>query len=156
MKRDQLVALGAEFGERLETIEARIHFLAGRPFNVASPKELQVILFEERGLKPIKKTKTGFSTDADTLEALSAVDPLPGQILAYRTLAKLKSTYADTLPEMIHPKTGSIHTSFHQAVTATGRLSSNHPNLQNIPIRGGRTSNPLLFCSTTRKCIPVL
>lgn len=130
-----LASLSKEFGSRLEEIEGRIFFLAGREFTIGSPKQLQKILFEERGLKPVKKTKTGFSTDAETLEALALVDPLPAQILAYRSLAKLKSTYVDTLPAMTSPRTGRVHTSFHQAVTATGRLSSNNPNLQNIPIR---------------------
>ena len=132
---DKLNALSVEFTTRLSEIEERIYFLAGHEFTINSPKQLQVVLFEERGLKPIKKTKTGYSTDADTLEQLAAIDPLPAQILQYRALAKLKSTYVDALPKVVHSKTGRIHTSFHQAGTSTGRLSSNNPNLQNIPIR---------------------
>jgi DNA polymerase-1 len=93
------------------------------------------VLFEERGLAPTKKTKTGHSTDADTLEKLAKVDPLPARIVEYRGLTKLKGTYVDTLPDAVSPITGRVHTSFHQAVAATGRLSSNNPNLQNIPIR---------------------
>jgi DNA polymerase-1 len=130
-----LRSLSVELAERIAQSEQTIYGLAGREFTINSPKQLSVILFEERGLTPIKKTKTGFSTNADTLEQLAAVDPLPAEILQYRTLAKLKNTYVDTLPDTVSAISGRIHTSFHQAVTATGRLSSNSPNLQNIPIR---------------------
>ncbi len=138
--RAHLSSLSAEMGERLAALEAQIHELAGQPFNVASPKQLQEILFvklrlhEELGLKRLKKTKTGFSTDAEVLETMSE-HPLPAAILEHRQLAKLKGTYADTLPGLIHPVTGRIHTSFNQAVASTGRLSSSDPNLQNIPNR---------------------
>jgi DNA polymerase-1 len=112
-----------------------IYTLAGTEFNINSPKQLADILFVKLGLTPVKKTKTGFSTDVDVLEELAHVHPLPAEILKYRTLAKLKSTYVDALPAMINPRTGRLHTSLNQTVTATGRLSSSEPNLQNIPIR---------------------
>ncbi len=133
--REALLSLGVELGARIETAEAAIYEEAGKTFNINSTKQLQVILFEERGLTPIKKTKTGFSTAAAVLEQLAAGgDDLCQLILDYRSLAKLKSTYVDALPGHIAAD-GRIHTSFHQAVAATGRLSSNDPNLQNIPIR---------------------
>lgn len=112
-----------------------IYGLAGTEFNINSPKQLADILFVKLGLTPIKKTKTGFSTDVDVLEELAHIHPLPAEILKYRTLSKLKSTYVDALPAMINPRTGRLHTSLNQTVTATGRLSSSEPNLQNIPIR---------------------
>jgi DNA polymerase-1 len=120
-----------------ETAEIResIYELAGEEFNINSPKQLAEVLFTRIGLTPVKRTKTGLSTDVDVLEELSHVHPLPGEILRYRTLAKLKSTYVDALPAMINPATGRLHTSLNQAVTATGRLSSSEPNLQNIPVR---------------------
>ena len=116
-------------------IVARIYELAGTEFNINSPKQLADILFVKLQLTPTKKTKTGFSTNVDVLEDLAHLHPLPAEILKYRTLAKLKSTYIDALPAMIHPATGRLHTSFNQTVAATGRLSSSDPNLQNIPIR---------------------
>ena len=132
---EALAELGTELGERIATTREAIHAEAGREFNVNSTKQLATILFEERGLTPVKKTKTGFSTAAAVLEQLAADgDRLCTLILEYRTLAKLKSTYVDALPSHIAAD-GRIHTSFHQAVAATGRLSSNEPNLQNIPIR---------------------
>jgi DNA polymerase-1 len=112
-----------------------IYELAGAEFNINSPKQLADILFVKLGLTPLKKTKTGYSTDVDVLEELAHVHPLPAEILKYRTLSKLKSTYVDALPEMINPRTGRLHTSLNQTVAATGRLSSSEPNLQNIPIR---------------------
>ncbi|MEC7240892.1 MAG: DNA polymerase I [Myxococcota bacterium] len=132
---EQLKSLSVELGERIEGLEASIYREAGREFTINSPKQLQVILFEELGLTPIKKTKTGFSTDAETLKALASEHLLPKLILQYRELAKLKSTYVDALPLAVSATTGRIHTSFHQAVAATGRLASNNPNLQNIPSR---------------------
>jgi DNA polymerase-1 len=116
-------------------IVTSIYELAGTEFNINSPKQLADILFVRLRLTPVKKTKTGFSTDVDVLEELSSAHPLPAEILKYRTLAKLKSTYVDALPAMINPRTGRLHTSLNQTVTATGRLSSSEPNLQNIPIR---------------------
>jgi DNA polymerase-1 len=112
-----------------------IYKLAGSEFNINSPKQLADILFVKLGLTPVKRTKTGFSTDVDVLEELAAVHPLPAEILKYRTLSKLKSTYVDALPQLINPRTNRLHTSLNQTVTATGRLSSSEPNLQNIPIR---------------------
>ncbi len=127
--------LSTEFAGRMAEIEAKIYEAAGSTFNIASPKQLRVILFETLGLPVIKKTKSGPSTDMSVLNALSDQHALPGLILDYRSLAKLKSTYVDALPRMIHHRTGRVHTDYQQAVAATGRLSSSNPNLQNIPIR---------------------
>jgi DNA polymerase-1 len=132
---DALRALSDELGERLRQEEQRCHALAGVVFNVGSTQQLAEVLFERLGLKGGKRTKTGWSTDADTLDKLREEHPLPEAVLAWRELQKLKGTYADALPEAVHPKTGRIHTNFRQAVAATGRLSSYDPNLQNIPIR---------------------
>ena len=129
----------AEFSRELELAIERatreIYRLAGEEFNIGSPKQLATILFEKLKLPPVKKTKTGYSTDADVLEQLAIGHELPAKIIEHRTLAKLKSTYADALPLLVNPGTGRIHTSFNQLVAATGRLSSSNPNLQNIPIR---------------------
>jgi DNA polymerase I len=119
----------------IAVIEKTIYELAGMEFNINSPKQLAEILFGKLQLTPVKRTKTGFSTNVDVLEELAHLHPLPAEILKYRTLAKLKSTYVDALPLMINPRTGRLHTSLNQTVTATGRLSSSEPNLQNIPIR---------------------
>ncbi|HEX8948960.1 MAG TPA: DNA polymerase I, partial [Dissulfurispiraceae bacterium] len=128
--------LSKELERELETLQSRIYTLAGETFNINSPRQLGKVLFENIGLKPTKKTKTGYSTSMDVLEELAKFHELPGEILNYRTLHKLKTTYADTLPKLVNPRTGRIHTSFNQSVTATGRLSSSDPNLQNIPVRG--------------------
>lgn len=121
---------------RLAELEQKAHDIAGEPFNLSSTKQLQTILFEKQGIKPLKKTPGGApSTSEEVLEELALDYPLPKVILQYRGLAKLKSTYTDKLPLMINPKTGRVHTSYHQAVAATGRLSSTDPNLQNIPVR---------------------
>lgn len=130
-----LRSLSQRYGRRLAQLEAEIHALAGHPFNIASPRQLAQVLFAELGLPVIARTKTGPSTDADVLEELAQRHPLPARIIEYRQFAKLKSTYVDALPEMVNPDTGRVHASFHQAVAATGRLSSSDPNLQNIPIR---------------------
>lgn len=130
-----LKKLSAQMEEEIGKLESRIHELAGGPFNVNSTKQLQEILFEKMKIKPVKKTKTGFSTDVDVLEKLSGEHEIASQLLRYRVLTKLKGTYVDALPEMVHPKTGRIHSDLNQAVAATGRLSSNNPNLQNIPIK---------------------
>jgi DNA polymerase-1 len=114
---------------------ANIYKMAGGEFNINSPKQLSEVLFERLGLPVIKKTKTGISTDMAVLERLSLEHPLPKELLRYRELSKLKSTYIDALPELVNTKTGRVHTSFNQTVTATGRLSSSNPNLQNIPIK---------------------
>ncbi len=127
--------LSVQYEEELSRIETEIYALAGEEFLVSSPKQLQHILFEKLKLPPLKKTKTGFSTDEKVLEQLSAQHELPAAILAYRRLAKLKSTYVDALPRLVNPETGRIHPSFHQTGAATGRLSCTDPNLQNIPIR---------------------
>ena len=127
--------LHQEIQVRLGELETEIHSLAGAPFNINSPKQLQVVLFDQIGLKPIKKTKTGYSTNESVLEQLKHEHPLPEKILEYRMLEKLRGTYVEALPKCIHPETGKIHTSFNQAVAATGRLASSNPNLQNIPVR---------------------
>ncbi len=125
-----------ELSARLDTLEKEAYDLAGEEFNLASPKQLGVIFFEKLGLPIIKKTKSGApSTAEEVLQELALDYPLPKLILEYRGLAKLKSTYTDKLPKMIATQTGRVHTSYHQAVTATGRLSSSNPNLQNIPIK---------------------
>ncbi|HEY2454829.1 MAG TPA: DNA polymerase I [Scandinavium sp.] len=126
----------AELATRLVELEQKAHEFAGEAFNLSSPKQLQTILFEKQGIKPLKKTPGGApSTSEEVLEELALDYPLPKVILEYRGLAKLKSTYTDKLPLMINEKTGRVHTSYHQAVAATGRLSSTDPNLQNIPVR---------------------
>ncbi|MCQ9206341.1 MAG: DNA polymerase I [Omnitrophica bacterium] len=130
-----LAALSAEMEEEIKKLEKKIFSLAGEEFNIRSPKQLQVIFFEKLKMPIIKKTKTGASTDEEVLRTLSADWELPKEILRYRELAKLKSTYVDNVPGLINERTGRIHTSFNQAVTATGRLSSSGPNLQNIPIK---------------------
>lgn len=132
---DFLKLMSKKLGIDMAGIEKTIYELAGTEFNINSPKQLADILFVKLKLTPTKKTKTGFSTNVDVLEELASVHPLPAEVLKYRTLAKLKSTYIDALPLMINPKTGRLHTSLNQTVTATGRLSSSEPNLQNIPIR---------------------
>ncbi len=130
-----LAELSDEYESQLAGIEGRIFDLAGETFQVSSPKQLQRILFEKLKLPVIKKTKTGYSTDEGVLEQLAGHHDLPCEVLAYRRLAKLKSTYIDALPPLVNPATGRIHPTFHQSGAATGRLSSSHPNVQNIPIR---------------------
>ncbi|MGI9246363.1 MAG: DNA polymerase I, partial [Steroidobacteraceae bacterium] len=125
-----------ELSQGLVELERRAHAIAGRPFNVESPKQLREVLFNELGLPVKRKTPSGDpSTAEDVLEELAEEFELPRVIMEYRGLAKLRSTYTDRLPEQINPRTGRVHTSYHQAVAATGRLSSTDPNLQNIPIR---------------------
>jgi len=136
INKGRLEELSKELNRDLGIIESKIYNIAGESFNINSPQQLQKILFEKIGLKPLKKTKTGYSTGMDVLEELSKTHELPMEILNYRTLYKLKTTYVDALPKLIDKKTGRTHTSFNQTVTATGRLSSSEPNLQNIPIRG--------------------
>ncbi len=131
-----LTELSAEFGAKMIEIEGRAHKQAGQPFNLSSPKQIQEVLFEKQGLKPVKKTPGGApSTDEESLAELALDHPLPKLILEYRGLAKLKSTYTDKLPAMINRRTGRVHTSYGQATAVTGRLASTDPNLQNIPIR---------------------
>ncbi len=127
--------LSVKYGELLARVESEIYELAGRQFNIGSPKQLQQILFDEHKLPVLKRTKSGGSTDADVLEELARLHPLPAKIIEYRQYAKLKSTYVDALPQLVHPETRRVHASFNQVVAATGRLSSHDPNLQNIPVR---------------------
>ncbi len=131
----QLKNMSAEIEQLMSLTEEKIYLLAGEKFNINSPKQLQVILFEKLNLPRGKKTKEGYSTNVDVLMNLAVSHELPGEILSYRTMAKLKSTYIDALPLLVNPETGRVHTSYNQTVTATGRLSSSNPNLQNIPIR---------------------
>ena len=128
-------AMSTEFGAAMRDLEARIHAAAGHGFNVASTRELAHVLFVELGLPVVKRLKTGPSTDQDVLEKLAEDHPLPRLVLEHRSLSKLKGTYVDALPALIDPADGRIHTTFNQAGAATGRLSSQDPNLQNIPIR---------------------
>lgn len=132
-----LSRLGHELADRLTQLRDQIHREAGRPFNIDSTRQIAEVLFDERKLAVVKRTKTGRSTDAEVLEVLAeqTQDPIPRLILDYRELTKLKSTYIDALPQMICTKTGRIHPSFNQTVAVTGRLSCSDPNLQNIPIR---------------------
>jgi DNA polymerase-1 len=131
-----LAELSAEFGAKMIDIEKSAHEQAGQPFNLSSPKQIQEILFDKQGLKPVKKTPGGApSTDEESLAELALDHPLPKLILEYRGLAKLKSTYTDKLPLMVNRNTGRVHTSYGQATAVTGRLASTDPNLQNIPIR---------------------
>jgi DNA polymerase-1 len=136
----RLGELSERYTARMAELEQEIYKLAGREFNIASPKQLATILFDELRLPVISKTKTGPSTDADVLEELGRRTDLPGhklpaKIIEFRQYAKLKGTYVDALPQLVNPRTGRVHCSLHQAVAATGRLSSSDPNLQNIPIR---------------------
>ncbi|MCX7835789.1 MAG: DNA polymerase I [bacterium] len=136
--REVLKKLSIEFSQEQKELEKEIFRLVGHPFNLSSPIQLSKVLFEELQLKPVKKTKTGYSTNEEVLEKLAELDPtvpVPKLLLRYRMLAKLLNTYIDALPKIIHPITQRVHTNFNQAVTATGRLSSTEPNLQNIPIR---------------------
>jgi len=135
--KDRLNILSKSFEHQLDEIEKRIYSVAGEEFNIKSSQQLGKILFEKLELPVQKKTKkkTGYSTDVDVLTTLASLHELPAMILRHRTLAKLKSTYADALIDLINPETGRIHTSYNQTVTATGRLSSSDPNLQNIPVR---------------------
>ncbi|MFQ5489342.1 MAG: DNA polymerase I [Phycisphaerae bacterium] len=132
-----LASMSEQMARRMGELTKTIHGLAGHPFNIDSTKQLANVLFDEQHLPVIRKTKTGRSTDADTLETLQRTtdNPIPPLILEYRELAKLKGTYVDTLPQMICPRTGRIHAGFHQTGAVTGRLSSSDPNLQNVPIR---------------------
>ncbi len=134
---DLLRSLGGSIGDRLVELTGELHQRVGHPFNLDSPKQLSAVLFDELGFHSVKKTKTGRSTDAETLEALAAQTdhPVPRLLLEYRELSKLKGTYVDTLPKMVCRRTGRVHASFHQTGAITGRLSSSDPNLQNIPIR---------------------
>ncbi|MBI5235553.1 MAG: DNA polymerase I [Deltaproteobacteria bacterium] len=132
----QLKMLSDELAHAMNVCEGRIYALAGFEFNINSPKQLSQALFERLGLKPVRKTKTGFSTDEEVLKRLASQHDVPGLIITYRQTAKLKSTYVDALINLADPQTSRVHTSFNQTVTLTGRLSSSRPNLQNIPTSG--------------------
>ena len=132
---ERLASLRTVFAARIATLQTEIIEIAGESFNLDSPKQLQVILYEKLKLPVVKKTQTGASTDAEVLQQLAIYHPLPVKLLEYRQLTKLVSTYVDALPQLVCPKTGRVHTSFRQDVAATGRLSSTDPNLQNIPVR---------------------
>ena len=132
---DRLSDLGTELGQQIDDLEAGIYAAAGRRFTIGSPQQLAQVLYDEMGFASGRRTKTGRSTDAQALEALRGAHPIVEQLLAWRQLTKLKSTYVDSLPQLVDPEDGRVHTSFNQAVAATGRLSSSDPNLQNIPIR---------------------
>ena len=132
---ERLDLLAKGFSERLEVSGEKIYQMAGEPFNINSPQQLGRILFDKLGLPMGKKTKTGYSTSMEVLSSLSPHHPLPGEVLNYRSLMKMKNTYVDALPRMVNPDTGRIHTSYNQTATVTGRLSSSEPNLQNIPVR---------------------
>jgi DNA polymerase-1 len=132
---DYLRQLGNEVARTVEVLEREIHEAVGTPFNIGSPKQLAEVLFGKLSLPVLRKSKTGPSTDADVLEELATLHPIPAKVVEYRGLTKLKSTYIDALPALVNPRTGRLHTTFNQAVAATGRLSSSDPNLQNIPIR---------------------
>ncbi|MCG9701264.1 DNA polymerase I [Vibrio natriegens] len=154
----KLGAQSVEIAARLEELEKKAYEIAEQEFNMNSPKQLQAILFEKMGLPVVKKTPSGTpSTNEEVLQELALDYPLPKLILEYRGLAKLKSTYTDKLPKMINPTTGRVHTSYHQAVTATGRLSSTDPNLQNIPIRNeeGRRIRQAFVAPTGYKILAV-
>lgn len=134
-KPEELKALGKEFEVQISGLAARIYEIAGTEFNLNSPKQLGEILFDKLGLPVVKKTKTGYSTDAEVLEKLAPYHDIVQHILQYRTIAKLQSTYVEGLLKEISPETGKVHTYYRQTIAATGRLSSQYPNLQNIPIR---------------------
>lgn len=135
VSREHLAEKSKEAAQRIEKLADDIWLLAGEKFNINSSKQLPEILFGKMGIEPIKKTKTGYSTDAEVLSLLKEKHPIAGVILEYRFWTKLKSTYLDGIGDLINERTGRVHTSFHQTVTATGRLSSSDPNLQNIPVR---------------------
>jgi DNA polymerase-1 len=132
---DYLNGMSKELERQLDVLTHSIHTTAGGAFNINSTQQLAELLFNKLKLRTLKKTKTGFSTDVAVLESLRGEHPIIEQLLEFRQLAKLKSTYVDALPKLIHPATGRVHTSFNQSVTTTGRLSSSDPNFQNIPIR---------------------
>ncbi len=154
----KLNAQSQEITLRLDQLEQKAYEIAGQKFNLSSPKQLQAILFDQMGLPVIKKTPSGApSTNEEVLQELALDYPLPKVIIEHRGLAKLKSTYTDKLPKMINPVTGRVHTSYHQAVTATGRLSSTDPNLQNIPIRNeeGRRIRQAFIAPTGWKVVAI-
>lgn len=152
---DRLKVMAVTLGSEIEGLLQGIYALAGEEFNVNSTRQLGTILFDKLGLPVQKKTKTGYSTDVEVLEKLAGLHPIVEKILAYRQLVKLKNTYLDGLVGLIHPRTGRIHTTFNQTVTATGRLSSSDPNLQNIPVRTeiGRRIRELFVPAPDMSCL---
>ena len=152
---EALAETGRHFQQRMQVLETEIYELAGHSFTISSPRQVGTVLFEELKLNErAGKQKSGqYATGEEVLEALRGKHPIVGKILAHRALKKLTGTYIDALPKLINPATGRIHTSFNQAVTATGRLSSSNPNLQNIPVRGNNGAKPAAFSSrqTTRR-----
>jgi DNA polymerase-1 len=135
LDREVLEAMEEELQEELRGLERQAHEMAGEAFNLNSPQQLSRILFEVLELPPVKRTKTGYATDVSVLTALRDRHPLPDLLLRHRELSKLLNTYVSALPRMLDPRTGRLHACFNQTVTATGRLSSSNPNLQNIPVR---------------------
>ena len=147
---ERLAEVGAGFGERIETLEREIFELAGEEFTIGSPQQVGQILFEKLELTRKRRGKTGFSTDARVLAQIRDEHPIVEKIESWRELTKLKSTYLDSLPDLIDPETGRVHTTFNQTTTATGRLSSTNPNLQNIPIRT-EIGRPVRACFVAEK-----
>jgi DNA polymerase-1 len=135
LDREMMARLSKQTGDAMAALEAEVDQVAGGHINLGSPKQLQELLFGKLGLPPVRRTKTGLSTDADVLEELAPMHPVARKILDHRVLSKLKGTYLDTLPALVDPRNGRLHTSYKQTIAATGRLSSVEPNLQNIPIR---------------------
>src|SRR5258706_49155 len=132
----QLDTMSHELGQKMLELEGKAHKEAGQPFNLGSPKQIGEILFEKKGIPVVRKTPSGApSTDEEVLEKLALDHPLARMLLDHREISKLKSTYTDKLPRMVNPRTGRVHTTYGQAVAVTGRLASNDPNLQNIPVR---------------------
>ena len=127
--------MSRDLNEQMHHVEMELYQAIGHTVNINSPQQLSDLLFKELGLPHTKRTKTGYSTDANSLEGLKGLHDVVDNILEYRQISKLKSTYVDALPEMVNPRTGRIHTSYNQTGSATGRISSSAPNLQNIPIR---------------------
>ena len=132
---DYLAVMSGELERQLASLTHSIYAAAGGPFNINSTQQLADVLFHKLQMTPVRKTKSGFSTDVAVLEALQGSHPIIDLLLEFRQLTKLKSTYIDALPKLVNPRTGRVHTSFNQTVASTGRLSSSDPNIQNIPIR---------------------
>jgi DNA polymerase-1 len=147
---ERLAEVGAGFGERIDTLEKEIYELAGKEFTIGSPQQVGAVLFEDLGLSRKRRGKTGFSTDARVLAQIRDEHPIVEKIESWRELTKLKNTYLDSLPDLIDPETGRIHTTFNQTTAATGRLSSTNPNLQNIPIRT-EIGRPVRACFVAEK-----
>ena len=141
--------MSGDLNQHMHETEMELYQSIGHTVNINSPQQLSDLLFKELGLPKTKRTKTGYSTDANSLEPLKGLQPVVDQILEYRQISKLKSTYVDSLPELVNPNTGRIHTTYHQTGSATGRVSSSDPNLQNIPVRTESVSYTHLKLPTT-------